>query len=93
MPQRKTDFRRLERFFKGAASHRRLEILHLLKRRPELSVEDIADMLRIGYPNAAEHIRKLAIAGLVAKRHEGASVRHKLTARGESVLAFCRALS
>lgn len=89
----KTDFRKLERILKGVASHRRIEMLGLLKQEPELSVEDIAEKLRIGYPNAAEHIRKLAIAGLVAKRHEGASVRHKLTTRGESVLTFCRTLS
>ena len=85
-------YRRLERIIKGFANHRRLEIMGLLKREPELSVEDIAERLNIGYQNASDHIRKLAIAGLVAKRNEGSSVRHKLTPRAESILVFCKRL-
>lgn len=86
------DFRKIERALKGAASHRRIEILYLLEKQPELSVEDIAEKLRMGYQNASDHVRKLAIAGLVMKRNEGPSVRHKLTVRGESMLVFCKTL-
>lgn len=86
------NFRKIERIIKGAASHRRLEILNLLKRAPELSVEEIAERLNIGYNNASDHVRKLAIAGLVMKRNEGSAVRHKLTPRGESILVFCKTL-
>ena len=86
------DARKVERILKGVASHRRIEMLHLLKKEPELSVEDIAEKLRIGYQNASDHIRKLAIAGLVAKRSDGTSVRHKLTPRGEHILVFCKTL-
>ena len=86
------NFHKLERQIKGFANHRRLEIMELLKREPELSVEDISERLKIGYENASDHIRKLAIAGLVLKRNEGTSVRHKLTARAESILVFCKKL-
>ena len=86
------NYRALERIVKGFASHRRLEILDLLRREPELSVLDISEMLHIGYENASDHVRKLAIAGLVAKRNEGAAVRHKLTLRGRAVLMFCKTL-
>ncbi len=82
----------LERIVKGFANHRRLEILELLKREPELSVEDIADKLKIEYQNTSDHVRKLAIAGLVMKRHEGTVVRHKITPLAESVLVFCKIL-
>lgn len=85
-------YRSLERIVKGFANHRRLEILDLLKREPELSVEDVAERLRIGYENASDHLRKMAIAGLVLKRNEGNTVRHKLTARADSVLVFCKTL-
>lgn len=85
-------YRRVERIAKGFANHRRLEIMALLKREPELSVEDIADKLRIGYQNASDHLRKLAVAGLVMKRNEGSSVRHRLTSRGQSILVFCKTL-
>ena len=84
--------RQLERIVKGFANHRRIEVLELLKRSPELSVEEIAERLRIGYANASDHICKMAIAGLVAKRSDGVSVRHKLTSRAESILVFCKKL-
>lgn len=88
----KNNFRALERVLKGAANHWRLSILDLLKRVPELSVEDIATELNIGYQNASDHVRKLAIAGLVMKRGDGPFVRHKLTPRGDAILAFCKKL-
>jgi DNA-binding transcriptional ArsR family regulator len=84
--------RALERIIKGFGNHRRIQILELLGRQPELSVEDVAEKLSIGYQNASDHLRKLAIAGLVAKRNDGPSVRHKLTRRGEIVLVFCKTL-
>lgn len=85
-------YRELERIVKGFANHRRLQIMELLQREPELSVEDIAERLKIGYENASDHVRKLAIAGLVMKRNEGNRVRHKLTRRAESILVFCKRL-
>ena len=87
-----TNYRALERIVKGFGNHRRIEIMDLLKREPELSVEDISEKLNIGYENASDHIRKLAIAGLVIKRNEGSSVRHRLTVRAGNVLMFCKRL-
>ena len=87
-----TNYRKIERVVKGFANHRRLQILELLKEEPELSVDDIAEKLRIGYENASDHIRKMAIAGLVLKRSDGPFVRHKLSPRGENILAFCKKL-
>lgn len=86
------NYRALERIVKGFANHRRLEIMDLLKREPELSVSDISERLKLGYENASDHMRKLAIAGLVMKRNDGPAVRHKLTPRGESILVFCKRL-
>ncbi len=85
-------YRRLERLIKGFANHRRLQILELLRREPELSVEEISDRLKIGYTNTSDHIRKMAIAGLLLKRNEGNNVRHKLTPLAESILVFCKKL-
>ena len=86
------EYRRLERIIKGVASHRRIQILDLLDQHPELSVLDISERLKIGYQNASEHIRKMAIAGLLLKRNEGPAVRHKLTPRAKSILMFCKTL-
>lgn len=85
-------YRQMERIIKGFANHRRLEMLNLLQREPELSVTDISGRLAIGYENASDHVRKLAIAGLVLKRSDGSAVRHKLTPRAESILMFCKRL-
>ena len=85
-------YRKTERIVKGFANHRRLEIMALLKREPECSVDDLSKRLKIGYENASDHVRKLAIAGLLMKRSDGKSVRHKLTPRGEYVLTFCKTL-
>ena len=87
-----TDYRKVERVVKGFANHNRLKILELLKREPELSVADVSDKLKMGYENASDHIRKLALAGLVMKRNDGPSVLHKLTSRAESILMFCKTL-
>lgn len=87
-----TNYRKLERLIKGFANHRRLQILVLLKNEPELSVDDISQRLGMGYENASDHIRKLAISGLVMKRSDGTNVRHKLTPLAETILVFCKKL-
>lgn len=87
-----TNYRNLERLIKGFANHNRLRILELLNEEPELSVAEIAERLKIGYENASDHIRKIAIAGLVMKRSDGPHVRHKLTPRAHSIIAFCKKL-
>lgn len=85
-------FRDLERVVRGFSNHRRIEILALLERAPELSVIEIADELGINFKTASEHIRRLAHAGLVLKRNEGAAVRHTLAPTGRSILKFLRTL-
>ena len=84
--------RHLERIIKGVANHRRIEILSLLHKRPELSVSEIADVLNINMKTASHHIRSLTIAGLVMKRNDLNAVRHALTDRGKSILVFLRTL-
>jgi predicted transcriptional regulator len=77
---------------KGAANHRRLQILELLERKPELSVIEISDELDVNFKTISEHTRRLAISGLVMKRSEYTAVRHRLTPRGIAVLKFLRTL-
>ncbi|MEX2014167.1 MAG: helix-turn-helix domain-containing protein [Parcubacteria group bacterium] len=84
--------RQLERTVKGFANHRRIEIMDLLAKTPELSLGEISDTLHINIKTGSEHIRRLAIAGLVMKRSDGSSVRHALTKVGNNVLKFLRIL-
>lgn len=84
--------RQLERIIKGCANHRRIEVMALLAKKPELSVGELAFELDINYKTASEHIRRLAIAGLILKRSAGSSVRHRLTDQGLVILKFLRTL-
>ena len=86
------NYYQLERIIKGAANHRRIEILELLRSKPELSVINISEILNINFKTASEHIRRLAIAGFVLKRSDGHSVRHKITSQGLQILKFLRTL-
>ncbi|MEK7087935.1 MAG: winged helix-turn-helix domain-containing protein [Patescibacteria group bacterium] len=85
-------YRTLERLVRGFSNHRRIQMLELLKKSPEVSVEEVATLLNINYKTAADHLRRLAIAGLVLKRSDSVSIRHKLTARAEYILKFLRTL-
>ena len=82
----------LERIVKGVANHRRIEILEILGKKPEMSVAEVADKLKLNFKTTSEHIRKMAISGLLMKRSDSKSIRHKLTKRGELILKFLRIL-
>ena len=86
------EHRKIERIVKGFANHNRIRILELLNNKPELSVVEISETLKIGYENASDHIRKMAIAGLLMKKNSGPSVLHKLKPRAQSILVFCKRL-
>ena len=86
------NWRGMERITKGIANHRRLEILDLLHKKPELSVDEIATELKINLKTASEHLRRMALSGLIMKRYEAQFVRHKITSRGSSILKFLRIL-
>ena len=86
------NYRTLERLVRGFANHRRIEMLELLAKEPELSVEEISKKLNINYKTSADHLRRLTIAGLLFKRSDSVSIRHKLTPRAVNVLKFLRTL-
>ena len=86
------NYRTLERLVRGFSNHRRIQIMEVLKKTPEMSVDEIAGLLNINYKTAADHLRRLAIAGLVLKKSDSVSIRHKLTSRAEYVLKFLRTL-
>ncbi|MEK7186374.1 MAG: ArsR family transcriptional regulator [Patescibacteria group bacterium] len=84
--------RSLERTVKGFANHRRIQIMELLEREPELSLADISTKLKVNIKTASEHIIKLAISGLVLKRNKANNVLHKVSPKGLDILEFLRKL-
>ncbi len=83
-------FFQIERIVKGFANHRRIEIMFLLDRKSELSVNEICKELSINFNTGSDHIRKLAQSGIVMKRSDINSVRHALTDKGKAILEFCK---
>ncbi len=86
------NYRTLERLVRGFSNHRRIQLMEVLQKTPEMSVDEIAELLDINYKTVADHLRRLAIAGLVLKKSDSVSIRHKLTSRAEYVLKFLRTL-
>lgn len=84
--------RHLERIVKGFSNHRRIQILELLEENPELSVSEIAEKVKTDLKNASQHIRRMAIAGLILKRNQNKNVRHKLSDKGLDALQFLKTL-
>ncbi len=90
MDSKRTKFYILERLVKGFANHRRIEIIFLLNKKPELSVDEICEKLKINFNTGSDHIRKLAQSGIIMKRSDGNSIRHALTEKGKTILEFCK---
>ena len=86
------DFKKLERIVRGFSNHRRIEIMTLLDSRGEMDLTHVTTELRINFKTCFEHVRRLALAGLVYKRPKGRSVLHTLSPRGKKVLMFLRTL-
>jgi len=84
------DSRKLERVFKGAANHWRIEILVLIKKNPEITLIEIADKLKANFKTVSEHTKKLVAAGLVNKKYLGRSVNHVLSPYGEKMLEILK---
>lgn len=89
---RRSKFRKIERVVKGFANHRRIQILDLLEKDPELSLTKISEKLNINLKTAGEHVRRLTISGLVLKRNQENNVLHKPSPLGKSILKFLRKL-
>ena len=85
--------RKLERHFKGIANHRRIHMLLLIARRPEISLENIVDEMQGNEKTLSEHARRLVLAGLVEKAYAGRNVQHTLTPYGEVFVSFIKTFS
>ncbi len=86
----KNTYSKLERFCNSFSSRKRIEILKVLHKEKDLSLNEIADKILTNKQNASLHTFKLLNHGLVAKRKNKTKVEHILTKRGETVLDFIK---
>ena len=80
----------LERYFKGAANHRRLDILFLINDNDGISLEKIAKLLDCNIKTISEHTRRLKQAGLVNKKYQGREVLHSVSPYGKRFVRFAK---
>jgi DNA-binding MarR family transcriptional regulator len=85
--------KQLERYFKGVANHRRIDILLLVSQKEGIVVEDIASILDVNFKTISEHIRRLVQAGLVNKSHRGRQVGHAISPYGKKFVEFIQTFS
>lgn len=85
--------KQMERHLKGVANHRRIEILFLVADEAGISVEGISSRLRCNFKTISEHVRRLTQAGLVEKKYEGNSVKHRLSPYGRIFINFLKLFS
>ena len=84
--------KQLERYFKGAANHRRISILLLVLKSPGISVEGISESLDCNFKTISEHTRRLVQAGLLNKNYKGNTVEHRVSPYGKMFCEFIRKL-
>ncbi|MBI2632825.1 MAG: winged helix-turn-helix transcriptional regulator [Parcubacteria group bacterium] len=82
--------KQLERYFKGAANHRRINILFLIAKSNGMTLEEIAESLNGNIKTISEHTRRLVQAGLLNKKYEGRKVEHSLSPYGEQFVNFAK---
>jgi DNA-binding MarR family transcriptional regulator len=80
----------LERYFKGAANHRRLEVLFLVAKSEGVTLDEISEVLRCNIKTISEHTKKLVGAGLLNKSYKGRSVAHVLSPYGKKFVSFAK---
>ncbi|HEY4497068.1 MAG TPA: helix-turn-helix transcriptional regulator [Candidatus Paceibacterota bacterium] len=85
--------KQLERYFKGAANHRRISILLAVDKRNGMTVEDIAYLLESNFKTISQHTKSLVIAGLLNKKYNGRSVEHSLSPYGRSFIKFIKSFN
>ena len=61
------DSKQLERYLKGAAHHHRIEILRLVYKDNNVTLEEISEFTGADVKTLSEHTTCLAIAGLLSK--------------------------
>jgi DNA-binding MarR family transcriptional regulator len=82
--------KQLERYFKGAANHRRIDILFVVEKNEGISVEEITDLLQANFKTISQHTHSLVRAGLLNKKYVGRQVAHSLSPYGKSFIKFMK---
>jgi DNA-binding MarR family transcriptional regulator len=78
--------KQLERHFKGIANHNRINIILLVNKNPDITLDQITEELKGNTKTLSEHTRRLVQAGLLNKRYQGRNVIHSLSPYGKRII-------
>ena len=87
---KQTEGKRLERFFKGPANYRRIDILLFVEKNSGSNLEDTSEKLDTDYKIIAQHTEKLVLAGLLNKKYVGNFSSFKLSPYGKRFVSFIK---
>jgi len=82
--------KQLERYFKGVANHRRIDILLLVGSNNGITVDGIAEKLGANFKTISQHTKSLVAAGLLNKKYRGRQVVHSLSPYGKLFIQFMK---
>ena len=80
--------KQMERHLKGIANHYRIEILLLIAKSEDITLEEIVRALEANAKTIGEHTRRLYQAGLINKKYRGKFVEHSLSPYGKTFVHF-----
>ena len=84
--------KQIERHFKGVANHWRLDILLLINKNPNITLDQIASLLGGNFKTISEHTLKLVHSGLVYKKYVKNNVTHSLSPYGKKFVNFIKSI-
>ena len=82
--------RQMERHLKGIANHYRIEILLLIDKNKDITLDGIVEKLKANEKTIGEHTRRLFTAGLINKKYQGNFVLHSLSPYGRKFVSFLK---
>ncbi len=82
--------KQMERHLKGIANHYRIEILLLIAKNKEITLDEIISKTKANAKTIGEHTRRLYNAGLITKTHNGNYVLHNLSPYGKKFVNFLK---
>ena len=84
------NYKQLERHIKGIANHRRIAIMVLLQKQPNLTLDQISESLDCNPKTISGHTNRLVVSGLLNKKYKSQFVTHFLSPYGEKAVKFLK---
>ena len=74
-----TKTKRIEKTLKALANHRRLDILIILKKQKNVTVGEIAEIIRLSFKSTSRHLAVLAAAEIITRDQISSYVYYKIS--------------